>query len=137
MTRWEHQFLGFEAFPAGLSSLEVSQFFVLDQMELASVRKRRGANNHLAVALQVGFLKMTGGLLNSSDLVPSVVLEQVAGQLRENTTPPQIASIRALCHSESTWGRNMSELSIRPFFSNRSKKSSAVSAGRLNLRRIL
>ena len=96
MTRWEHQFLGFEAFPAGLSSLEVSQFFVLDQMELTSIRKRRGANNQLAVALQVGFLKMTVGLLNSSDLVPSVVLEQVAGQLREHTTPPQIASIRAL-----------------------------------------
>ena len=96
MSRWEHQFFGSEAFPAGLSALEISQFFTLDPTELAAVRKRRGPNNQLAVALQVGFLKMTGGLLNSTDLVPSAVLEHVGGQLRTGTAPPLIASIRAL-----------------------------------------
>ena len=96
MTRWEHQFLGFESFPASLSPFEIGQFFTLDPTELATVRKRRGANNQLAVAIQVGFLKMTGGLLNSSDLVPSDVLEQISSQLRAGAKPPQIASIRAL-----------------------------------------
>jgi len=96
VTRWEHQFLGSDAFPAGLSSLEISQFFTLDPPELAAVRKRRGPNNQLAVALQVGFLKMTGGLLNSTDLIPSAVLEHVGGQLHAGPAMPFIASIRAL-----------------------------------------
>lgn len=96
MTRWEHQFLGSDAFPAGLSSLEISQFFTLDPTELAAVRKRRGHNNQLAVALQIGFLKMTGGLLNSTDLIPSAVLGYVGGQLHAGYAPPLIASIRAL-----------------------------------------
>ena len=90
MTRWEHQFLGSEAFPAGLSSVEISQFFTLDPTELAAVRKRRGPNNQLAVALQVGFLRMTGGLLNSTDLIPSKALEYAGRQLNAGSAPPLI-----------------------------------------------
>ena len=36
---------------------EIEHFFTLDEDELASVRKRRGPLNRLALVLQVGFLK--------------------------------------------------------------------------------
>jgi hypothetical protein len=48
------------------------------------------------VALQIGFVKMTGAPLNSVQLVPAEVLSQVAQQLGE--AAPRIASVRALYH---------------------------------------
>lgn len=58
MSRWEHRYLGDDRFPEMLSALEIEHFFTLDQGELASVRERRGPLNRLALALQIGFLKM-------------------------------------------------------------------------------
>ena len=70
MSWWEHRYLGEDGFPATLSALEIEHFFTLDEGELASVRERRGPLNRLALALQVGFLKMTGRTLNSVELIP-------------------------------------------------------------------
>jgi hypothetical protein len=60
MARWEYRYLGAERFPDTLSALEIEHFFRLDPPELAQIGQRRGAMNRLAVALQVGVLKMTG-----------------------------------------------------------------------------
>ena len=49
--------------------------------------------NRLALALQVGFLKMTGGTLNSVELIPPEILDHLGRQL--DCVPPRIASIRA------------------------------------------
>lgn len=76
-----------------LSALEIGHFFTLDEQELARVRERRGPLNRLALALHVGFLKMTGNTLNSVERIPPDILEHLGRQL--NCTPPQIASIRA------------------------------------------
>ena len=64
MARWDYCYLGFERFPDALSALEIEQFFTLEAAELAEVRRRRGSMNRLAVALHIGFLKMTGTPLN-------------------------------------------------------------------------
>ena len=64
MARWEHRYLGFGGFPDALSALEIEQFFGLDPTALAEVGRRRGAMNRLAVALQIGFVRITGAPLN-------------------------------------------------------------------------
>jgi TnpA family transposase len=91
--RWEHRYLGQERFPEMLSALEVEHFFTLDEQELARVRERRGPLNRLALALHVGFLKMTGNTLNSVERIPPDILDHLGRQV--DCTPPRIASIRA------------------------------------------
>lgn len=49
--------------------------------------------NRLALALQIGFLKMTGRTLNSVELIPPGVLDHLGRQL--DCVPPRIASIRS------------------------------------------
>src|SRR3981189_967902 len=68
MSRWEHRYLGQERFPDALSTMEIEHFFSLSEDELAAVRRRRTVLNRLALALQIGFLKMTGGTLNSVEI---------------------------------------------------------------------
>jgi hypothetical protein len=81
MARWDYRYLGFERFPDALSALEIEQFFTLGAAELAEVRRRRGSMNRLAVALQIGFVKMTGTPLNSVQLIPGAVLDHLGLQL--------------------------------------------------------
>jgi TnpA family transposase len=52
--------------------------------------------------LQIGFLKMTGTLLNSVQLVPAAVLEFVWRQTGDDQAAPRIASIRALYRRRRT-----------------------------------
>jgi hypothetical protein len=55
--------------------MEIEQFFTLGEDEFAAVRRRRRVLNRLALGLQIGFLKMTGGTLNSVEIIPPGVLE--------------------------------------------------------------
>jgi TnpA family transposase len=83
-----------------LSALEIQRFFTPTPEEKQIVLQRRPATNRIAFALQIGFLKMTGRLLNSVELVPPAVLAhlgQVVGCLA-----PRIASIRALYRRRRT-----------------------------------
>jgi hypothetical protein len=93
LRRWEHRYLGDERFPDGLSSLEIEHFFTLDEQQLARVRERRSPVNRMALALQVGFLKMTGNTLNSVERIPADILAHLGRQL--GCEPPRIATIRA------------------------------------------
>jgi len=93
LRRWKHRYLGEERFPETLSALEIEHFFTLDEQELARVRERRGSLNRMALALQVGFLKMTGNTLNSVERIPADILDHLGRQL--DCVPPRIASIRA------------------------------------------
>lgn len=100
MSRWEHRHLGLDRFPETLSELETDFFFTLDDAEAAAVRERRRPVNRLALALQIGFLKMTGRTLNSVELVPPAVLTHLGRQL--GVAAPRIASIRALYRRRRT-----------------------------------
>lgn len=61
MSRWEHQYLGQERLPDALSAMEIERFFALGENEFAAVRRRRRVLNRLALALQIGFLKIPAG----------------------------------------------------------------------------
>ena len=93
INQWEHRYLGEERFPETLSALEIEHFFTLDEDELTSVRERRGPWNRLALALQIGFLKLTGRTLNSVELIPPQILDHLGRQV--DCPAPRIASIRA------------------------------------------
>jgi hypothetical protein len=63
--------------------------------------------NRLAVALQIGFIKMTGAPLNSVQLIPTTVLNLVGRQLGMGATPSnsRCCSRRAKCFSRRSTAR--------------------------------
>ena len=80
--------------------IEIEQLFTLESDELACAKARRTPLHRLAVALHIVFLKTTGRLLNSVEIVPVSVLEYLGRQL--GCTPPRITSIRALYRRRRT-----------------------------------
>lgn len=100
MTSWSRQYLGQQKFPEGLSAFEIEQFFTPSAEQLVAVLQRRTDANRIAFALQIGFLKLTGRLLNSVEIVPSAILTHVSVVV--GCFAPQIASIRALYRRRRT-----------------------------------
>ena len=56
------QYLGWERFPDDLTDPEIAYFFSLAEEEQRTVDRRRRPLNRLGVALQIGFLRLTGTL---------------------------------------------------------------------------
>lgn len=100
MGDWAKRYLGWDHFPAMLEALEIETFFTLGDEELAAIQNHRRDMNRLAVAIQIGYMRMTGMALNSVEMIPPAVLAHVAGQLAQ--TPPQLTSIRALYRRRRT-----------------------------------
>lgn len=96
MMDWDLQYLGATYIPPNLSTVEIEHFFTLRPAELEVISKSRGASIRLGLALHVGFLRFSGGLLNTTDLIPEAVLHHISKQISRGERPPQIASIRSL-----------------------------------------
>ena len=94
MQAWRMRFLGIDSVPGWLSDTEIEQFFTLSPAEIATVRARRADNLQLGLALQIGFLRMPGCVMNSTDVIPRRVLEFLGMQLEIKT--PRVTSLRAL-----------------------------------------
>lgn len=94
MSDWEKRYLGWGHFPVGLDEAEIAVFFALGEADLAAIRTHPRDPNRLAIAIQIGYIRMTGVALNSVQMIPPAVLAYVAGQVGQ--TPPQLTSIRAL-----------------------------------------
>ena len=75
--RWELAYLGRSRIPRGLSTFEIEYFFTLTKPELEAVQTRRGTLNRLGIALQLGFIKMTGRVLNSVHVLPPAILAHI------------------------------------------------------------
>ena len=100
MARFEHRYLGWDGFPDALSAVEIEQLFRLERPSLPGCEARQTPLHRLALALHIGFLKMTGRPLNSVEILPEAVLAHLGRQLDE--TPPRLASIRALYRRRRT-----------------------------------
>lgn len=79
--RWQHQYLGATTLPKILSDVELQAFFTFSAEELDALRKRFRTNLRVAGALHLGFLKMTGNVLQATQVIPNKLLRYIAAQL--------------------------------------------------------
>ena len=94
MQGWRLGFLGIETIPSWLTEFEVEQFFRLTPLEIATVKTRRGTDMQLGLAIHIGFLRMSGCLLNSTAVIHWRILAFLAAQLQVRA--PRVAALRAL-----------------------------------------
>ena len=94
MQHWRVPFLGLQAIPPELTDVAIRSFFSYTAKEQAAIFSRYGAQHRLAVALQIGRLKMTGRTLEALETVPPAVLRHLQTTLQ--IPPPELTSLRAL-----------------------------------------
>jgi hypothetical protein len=71
MNDWQSTYLGRGALPRDLSGFEIEAFFTYSESERCFIEdERRSPALKLALALQIGFLRMTGRLLEALRMVP-------------------------------------------------------------------
>ncbi len=96
---WQTPYLGIRTLPQ-LSAWEIDYFFTLEPAECNDICGRFRGLNRLAVALQLGFLRMTGCPLDGVRILPAELLSHLGVQLDIDT--PTIASVRALYRRKRT-----------------------------------
>ncbi len=70
MNHWQATFLGLKRLPRELSGFEIEAFFTFTAGERALIEARRGPSLKLGLALQIGFLRMSGRVLDAVRIVP-------------------------------------------------------------------
>jgi hypothetical protein len=100
MQDWRAQYLGLTTFPTTLTGAELDELFMLGDEIARTVGARRTPLTRLGLVLQIGFLRLTGRLLNSVQVIPPAVLAR-AGQAAD-ISPPQLASIRSIYRRRMT-----------------------------------
>src|SRR5208337_4930017 len=100
MENWQSIFLGLKQLPRELTAFEIEAFFTFSAAEHAVIEARRRPELQLGLALQIGFLRMSGRLLDSVRIVPPVLWRHLGAQL--SIAPPELASLRALYRRAQT-----------------------------------
>src|SRR5271168_1311669 len=81
MNDWQSMYLGRGAFPRDLSGFEIEAFFTYSESERGVIDdERRSPALKLALALQIGFLRMTGRLLEALRMVPPTLWRHLGAQ---------------------------------------------------------
>lgn len=93
-------FLGLKQIARELSAFEIEAFFTFSEAELITIETRRRPELRLGLALQIGFLRMSGRLLDALRMVSPELWRHLGAQL--SITPPELASLRALCRRAQT-----------------------------------
>ncbi len=70
MNDWQSTCLGRRSLPRDLSDFEIEAFFTFSEAERRVIEERRSPVLKLALALQIGFLRMSGRLLEAVRIVP-------------------------------------------------------------------
>ncbi|MGT2504881.1 DUF4158 domain-containing protein [Cupriavidus basilensis] len=94
MQGWQSTYLGAREVPRELSSFELQTFFTYSHAEHELIGRQRGPTMKLGLALHIGFLRMSGCLLDAFSILPPVLLRHLGTELGINT--PDLASLRAL-----------------------------------------
>jgi hypothetical protein len=93
MDNWQSTFLGLKRLPRELTAFEIEAFFSFARAERELIEDRRRAELKLGLALQIGFLRMSGRLL---DAVPMIRLR--CGDTSERSLPLQRRTWRPYAH---------------------------------------
>jgi hypothetical protein len=84
MNDWQSTYLGRGALPRDLSGFEIEAFFTYSESERRVIDdERRSAALKLALALQIGFLRMTGRLLEALRMVPPGTVAPFGSAVRD------------------------------------------------------
>jgi hypothetical protein len=94
MDNWQSTFLGLKQLPRELTAFEVEAFFTFTPAERLIIEERRRPELKLGLALQLGFLRMSGRVLDAVRIVPAVLWRHLGEQL--NVPAPDFASLRAM-----------------------------------------
>lgn len=94
MQSWHSTYLGLNELPRDISTFELQSFFTYRGTEREAINTRRGDAHKLGLALHIGFIRMSGRLLNSVRILPSPLWHHLGGEL--DITAPELASLRAL-----------------------------------------
>jgi len=94
MDRWRAIFLGLKQLPRELTAFEIEAFFTFTGPERAVIEERREPELKLGLALQIGFLRMSGRLLEAVRIVPPALWRHLGHQF--SVDAPNLASLRAM-----------------------------------------
>jgi hypothetical protein len=101
MNDWQSRYLGRGALPRDLSGFEIEAFFTYSESERRVIDDERGSPAlKLALALQIGFLRMTGRLLEALRMVPPAVWRHLGAQFEIDA--PDLASLRTMYRRRRT-----------------------------------
>ena len=94
MDSWHATFLGLRHLPREVSAFEIEAFYQFSAEECRVIEERRRPELKLALALQIGFLRMSGRLLEAVRIVPPLLWKHLGA--RFNVAAPDLASLRAM-----------------------------------------
>ena len=94
MQGWQTTYLGMRELPRDISGFELQAFFTFSPAERALIDARRGDAHKLGLALHIGFLRMSGRLLDAFRIVPPALWRHLGKEL--GVEAPELASLRAL-----------------------------------------
>jgi hypothetical protein len=94
MKSWRAIFLGLRHLPREVTAFEVEVFFQFSAGEARIVEERRRPELKLGLALQMGFLRMSGRVLNAVRMVPPLLWRHL--RERFSVAATDLASLRAM-----------------------------------------
>ena len=94
MQGWQTTYLGMRELPREISTFELQAFFTFSPAERELIEARRGNRLKLGLALHIGFLRMSGRLLDAFRVIPSVLWRHLGTEL--GIDAPELASLRAM-----------------------------------------
>jgi len=94
MDSWHATFLGLRHLPREVTAFEVEVFFQFSADEARIIEERRRPELKLGLALQIGFLRMSGRLLDAVRIVPPLLWRHLGE--RFGVAAPDLASLRAM-----------------------------------------
>ena len=100
MNPWQAIFFGLKQIPRELTAFEIEAFFTFTATERQVIEQRRQPALKLGLALQIGFLRMSGRVLDAVRVVPAVLWRHLGEQF--NVAAPDLASLRAMYGRGST-----------------------------------
>jgi len=94
MQSWQTTYLGARVLPRDFSAFELQSVFSCSRAELDLIGARRGDSLKLGLALHLGFLRMSGRLLDAVRVVPPALWRYLGVTL--GVEAPDLASLRAM-----------------------------------------
>jgi Domain of unknown function (DUF4158) len=91
---WDATFLGRRRLPRELTAFEVEVFFQFSAREAWLIEERHRPELRLGLALQIGFLRMSGRLLDAVRMAPPLLWQHLGA--RFGVAAPDLASLRAM-----------------------------------------